>query len=63
MITRMMTPAGVAGGQVGVGFRHAEQDLPLVGLGAAQRERDRQPAQRAHQVQAQPPEEPGMEAQ
>ena len=47
-------------GQVGVGVEDLEQALALVGLGAGQGESDREPVQRADQVQPQSPEEPGV---
>ena len=45
------------GNQIWVGLEHGEQHVAFVGLGAGQRERHGQPRQRAHQVQAQAPEE------
>ena len=41
-------------------MRIGEQGAPLVGLGAGEREADRQPAEGAQQVQPQPPEVAGM---
>src|SRR5664280_243967 len=42
-------------GQVGV-VEHAQQHVAFIGFGAGDRGRDRQPVQRAQQVQPQPPE-------
>lgn len=47
----------------GVGVQDVEQDRLFVGLGAGQREADRQPMQGGQQVQAQSPEVTGVAAQ
>jgi hypothetical protein len=60
VVVRDQDLAGPAGGQLGVGVEDPEQGLAFVGLRPGQREPDRQPVQRAPQVQPQPPEEPGV---
>ena len=50
--------AGMRRQQGRVGGEHAQQGLAFVGLGAGERERDRQPARGAQQVQPQAPEVP-----
>jgi hypothetical protein len=44
------------GQQIGFGVEQVDQNLPLIGLRAAQGVRDRQPVDRGDQMQAQTPE-------
>jgi hypothetical protein len=52
--------AMAAGEQDGVRGQNRDQDQAFVGFRAGQREPDREAVQGSDQVQAQPPEEPGV---
>jgi hypothetical protein len=48
------------GNQSGIDLQHGGQDLAFADLRIGQRPQDRHPGRGAHQIQAQPPEEPGV---
>src|SRR2546430_3895874 len=52
--------AGAAGKQVRIDLEHVPGHLTLIGFGVGQGEGDRQAPRGADQMQAQPPEEPGV---